>query len=114
MARLGYGGDGATVGGVVAQLGERAARVGGHRHHAEFGAGIPAEERLRAVVEMQQQAVTRAHAAPGQSRRQSHRPVAEGGIAQHLGPPVEGLPDQEGVAGALPGLLAQQPGHVQA
>ena len=104
----------ATVLGVVRQLVVCGAGVGGHRHRAQPAAGIPGQQGLGAVVEMDQHPVAGEHAAPRQATRDATDLVVEAGIGPGLGWALEGLPDDERMVGPGLGAVRQQRGHVQA
>ena len=93
--RLRDRGDRAAMIGEIGELVERRARIGRDRHGAEIGAGVPGDQRLQAIVEMDQHEIARPNSAFRHAGRKPHDLVVKRAIAQRLSAPLERLPDQE-------------------
>ncbi|MCY1183242.1 hypothetical protein D9M73_238480 [compost metagenome] len=92
----------------------RGAGVGVDRHGAQFTAGSPGDEKLRAVLQVDQHPVALFHSARRERGGDTAYRIMELRVAVGRRRAVEGLPDQQRLVAMGGGLGCQQPVEVLA
>ncbi|MNO63703.1 hypothetical protein D3C76_544130 [compost metagenome] len=114
QARLGDRHAALAVSGVVVHLLRRGAGVGVDRHGAQFAAGSPGDEELRAVLQVDQHPVALLHPARRERGGDAAHRVVELRVAVGRRRAVEGFPDHQRLVAMGGGLGCQQPVEVLA
>jgi hypothetical protein len=99
---------------VITQFIGHGARIGRHRDRAHPGAGVPGQQGLGAVVQVDQDTVAGLDTALLQARSDAGDVGMELAVGPDLIRAVERRPDQERVIAPAAGALLDQPGHVHA
>ena len=110
--RLGDRSDATGVGDEVVDLARDAAGVGGDRDRTDPGAGVPSDDRLGAVLGVDEDHVALLYAAGVQAGGDLAGLFRELGVGPALGLALLRLPDQERVVAAMFGPVVDEPGNV--
>ncbi|MGX1066660.1 hypothetical protein AB7M39_006025 [Bradyrhizobium diazoefficiens] len=113
VGRLRDGGNRAAMIRKIFHLGRRRTRVCGHCDGAQLDAGKPGQQRLDAIVQVNEHIFARPDAALRQPRRERADPLVKLAIAPVPRRRVERRPDQEGMSAAHLGAHLQEPRHIQ-
>jgi len=114
IRRLGDRRDRSAVLGEILHLGSGRSRVGGDRNGAEFRAGIPGEDRLRAVVKMDEDEVASPDAARRKACGEPADALVEGAVGERLAGALERRPEEERMVAPRARPRLDEPRHIDA